>query len=39
MAIQAVERALKRAEGFEGVIDGKYVGHRKFPKEMTGQMQ
>jgi uncharacterized protein with FMN-binding domain len=27
MAIQAVERALKRAEGFDGVIDGKYVGH------------
>lgn len=27
MAIQAVERALKRAEGFEGVIDGIYVGH------------
>lgn len=27
MAIQAVERALKRAEGCEGVIDGKYVGH------------
>ncbi|HOB15778.1 MAG TPA: FMN-binding protein [Defluviitoga sp.] len=27
MAIQAVERALKRAEGFDGVIDGTYVGH------------